>query len=139
MSKETIQAYLFFSGRCDEAIAFYQKALGAVLEMRMQFNETPDQPPPGMLEEGFEKKVMHASLKIGQSVLMLSDGCDSKAKFSGFKLSVFQETEADVHRVFAALSEGGEVVMPPTKTFWSPCFGMVNDKFGVQWMVTLAS
>ena len=133
----TIQPYLFFAGRCDEAIQFYTKTLGAEVEMLMRHKDSPEPPPPGMLQPGFENKVMHATLRIGGAVLMASDGCDEKGTFDGFRLSLALPTEADCQRAFAGLSEGGQVAMPLTKTFWSPCFGMVTDRFGVGWMVTV--
>ncbi len=138
-SKTLIQPYLFFGGRCDEAIAFYQTAIGAEVEMVMRYNESPEPMPPGMLAPGFEKKVMHASLKIGDSVIMASDGCGSpdEGTFNGFSLSLAVPTEADADRMFAALSAGGEVTMPLTKTFWSPRFGMLTDRFGMGWMVNV--
>ena len=133
-----IQPYLFFNGRCEEAIAFYRKALGAELEMMMRFNESPDPMPPGMLAPGFENKVMHASLRIGGAVLMASDGMAAGATdFKGFSLSIDAPDEAGVDRKFNALAEGGTVTMPLGKTFWSPRFGMVTDRFGVGWMVGL--
>ena len=133
----TIQPYLFFGGRCEEAIAFYKKTLGAEVEMLMHHKDSPTPPPPGMLQPGFENKVMHATLRIGGATLMASDGCGEKSQFDGFRLSLALPTEADAQRAFAALSEGGEVQMPITKTFWSPCFGMLTDRFGVGWMVTV--
>lgn len=139
MSVTLIQPYLFFGGRCDEAIEFYRKALGAEVEMLMRYSESPDPPPPGMLQPGFEDKVMHATLRIGEAILMTSDGCGDEVSFDGFRLSLTMPSEADAGRVFAALSDGGEVQMALTKTFWSPCFGMVTDRFGVGWMVTVAS
>lgn len=133
-----IQPYLFFSGQGEEAIAFYQKALGAELQMIMRFNESPEPPPPGVLPPGFESKIMHASLQVGSTTLMLSDGCSpGQEGFRGFSLSLQVPNEAEASRVFAALSEGGKVSMPLGKTFWSPCFGMVEDRFGVGWMVTV--
>ena len=139
MMNATIQPYLFFGGRCEEAISFYQKVLGAELEMLMRHRDSPEPPPPGMLQAGFEDKVMHAELRIGGAVLMASDGCDDKSRFDGFRLSLALPTEADAQRAFAGLADGGEVQMPLTKTFWSPCFGMVTDRFGVGWMVTVAA
>lgn len=138
MNNTLIQPYLFFSGRCEEAIAFYRQALGAELEMLMHFKDSPDPPPPGTLQPGFEDKVMHATLRIGGAVLMASDGCDDQSRFDGFRLSLALPSEADAQRVFTALTDGGQVQMPLTKTFWSPCFGMVTDRFGVGWMVTVA-
>ncbi|MEZ5939819.1 MAG: VOC family protein [Planctomycetaceae bacterium] len=139
MSQTQIQPYLFFGGRCEEAIEFYSKALGAEVEMLMYHRDAPDAPPPGMLQEGFEDKVMHATLKIGGAVLMASDGCDDKSKFDGFRLSLAFPTEVEAKVAFDRLAEGGQVQMPLTKTFWSPCFGMVTDQFNVGWMVTVAA
>jgi PhnB protein len=129
----TIQPYLFFNGRCDEAIAFYQKAIGAKLEMLMRFKEAPEQDkmPPGIGD-----KVMHASLHIGDSVVMASDGwTQSDLNFQGFSLSLVARDAAEANRLFKALSDGGQVHMPLGKTFFSPCFGMAADRFGVSWMV----
>lgn len=137
MSDSLIQPYLFFGGRCAEALEFYGKAVGAVVEMVMRYKDSPEPQPPGMLAPGFEEKVMHASFRIGKSVLMASDGCDETAKFDGFSLSLAVATEEAAERVFAALSEGGEVKMQLTKTFWSPRFGMLTDRFGMGWMVSV--
>ena len=131
-----IQPYLFFNGRCEEAVEFYRKALGAELEMMMRFKDNPDPMPPGMLAPGFENKVMHASLRIGGAVIMASDGMAAGAtEFKGFSLSIDAPDAAGVDRLFIALAEGGTVTMPAGKTFWSPWFGMVTDRFGVGWMV----
>jgi PhnB protein len=130
-----IQPYLFFSGRCEEAIEFYRTAIGAEVDMVMRFNESPEPMPPGVLQEGFEAKVMHASFRVGDATILCSDGCDDKTTFSGFSLALHVPTEADADRAFAALAEGGEVQMPLAKTFWSPRYGMVKDKFGISWMV----
>jgi PhnB protein len=133
-----VQAYLLFGGRCEEAIEFYRKALGAEVEMMMRFKESPEPPPPGMLAPGFENKIMHSSFRIGQTTVMASDGCSAEdGGFHGFSLSITVPTEADADRVFAALADGGKVKMPLTKTFWSPRFGMVEDRFGVGWMVSV--
>lgn len=134
-----IHPYLFFNGRCEEAIAFYKRALGAEVLMLMRNNEAPEPAPPGMLPAGSENKVMHATLRIGTSNLMLSDGrCDGKPVFNGFSLSIDAANEAEADRLFAALADGGTVQMPLAKTFWSPKFGMVADRFGVGWMVSVA-
>jgi PhnB protein len=137
MTGTTITPYLTFGGRLDEALEFYRQALGAEVEMVMRFNESPQPPPPGMLQKGFEKKIMHASFRVRGVSLMASDGCDEKAKFSGFRLALAVPTEADARRAFDALADGGSVEMPLNKTFWSPCFGMVTDRFGLGWMVTV--
>ena len=131
-----IQPYLFFNGRCEEAVEFYRKALGAEVEMMMRFKDSPDPLPPGMLAPGFENKVMHASLRIGGAVIMASDGMAADAtEFKGFSLSIDAPDAAGVDRLFNALAEGGTVTMPAGKTFWSPWFGMLTDRFGVGWMV----
>jgi PhnB protein len=135
--KTIIQPYLFFGGRCEEALEFYKSAIGAKVDMVMHHKDSPDKPPPGMLQPDWENKVMHASFHVGESLIMASDGCGDTSKFAGFSLSLSLPTEADAQRVYAALSEGGKVVMPLMKTFWSPCFGMLEDKFGVGWMVTV--
>lgn len=137
MSKPTIEPYLMFGGRCEEALEFYKTALDARIEMVMRFDEAPDQPPEGMLAPGFEKKIMHASFWVGDSMVMASDGCDTSSKFGGFSLSLTVKTEADADKYFNALADGGKVNMPLGKTFWSPRFGMLEDKFGVCWMVNL--
>lgn len=137
MSKTTVEPYLTFSGRCEEALEFYKKALGARIEMVMRFDECPDPMPEGMLAPGFEKKIMHASFWVGDSMVMASDGCDGNSKFDGFSLSISLADEAEANKYFAALSEGGKVNMPLGKTFWSPLFGMVEDRFGVNWMINV--
>jgi len=132
----TIQPYLFFDGRCEEAIEFYGRALGAKANMVMRYKDSPEPPPPGMVPPGSGNKVMHASMTIGDTTVMASDGnCGGKPSFQGFSLSVTVANESEAERVFAALSDGGKVTMPLGKTFFSPKFGMVNDKFGVGWMV----
>ncbi len=128
-----VQPYLFFDGRCDEALEFYKKTLGAQVEMVSRFKDAPD---PAMRPPGMDEKIMHASFRIGESTLMASDGrCMGAAKFDGFSMSLTVKTIAEAQRTFAALSEGGQVQMPLTKTFYSPAFGMAADKFGVSWMV----
>jgi PhnB protein len=135
MSTTTITPYLFFAGRCDEALQFYSRAIGAQVDLVMRFNESPDPVPPGMLQPGFESKVMHASFRVGDVLLMASDGCDDKSKFDGFRLALSVPSEAEAHKAFNALAEGGTIQMPLSKTFWSPCYGMVTDRFSVGWMV----
>lgn len=131
-----VQPYLSFEGRAEEAAAFYVKVLGAQLEMLMRNDESPEPQPPGMVPPGAEKKVLHMSLRIGDSVVMGSDGaCTGSANFSGIMLAHSVATVAEAERVFAGLAEGGRVDMPLTRTFFSPSFGMLADKFGVGWMV----
>ncbi len=133
-----VESYLFFNGRCEEAIEFYKRALGAEVLMLMRNKESPEPPPPGTMPPGSEEKVMHATLRVGTSNLMLSDGyCDGKPAFTGFSLSLDAANEAEAERLFGALSDGGTVQMPLAKTFWSPKFGMVADRFGVGWMVSV--
>ena len=133
----TVQPYLLFEGRCEEAIEFYRKALGAEVLMFLRFKDSPE---PGMCSPGSLEKVMHATLRIGQTVLMASDGrCEGLKPFQGFSLSIAVRDEATADRVFNALAEGGQVQMPLMKTFWSPRFGMVADRFGVSWMVNMTT
>ncbi len=130
-----VQPYLFFEGRCEEALEFYRTALGAEVTMLMRYQESPD---PTMCQPGAGDKVMHSSFRVGESTLMASDGrCTGKANFEGFSLSLTLTTEADADRYFTALSKGGQVHMPLTKTFSSPRFGMVADQFGVSWMISV--
>ena len=139
MTDTIIQSYLFFGGRCEEALEFYRTAVGAQVDFVMRYSDSPQPLPPGQLPAGFENKIMHASFRIGNTVLMASDGCEVGAKFVGFALSLAVATEAEAQRAFAALSSGGQVKMPLAKTFWSPCFGMLGDRFGMDWMVTVAA
>jgi PhnB protein len=133
-----VQAYLFFNGRCEEAIEFYRGALGAELQMLMRFRDSPEPPPPGMLPAGYEDKVMHASLLIGESVVMASDGCGDGGGFRSFSLSLSPADADEARRLFDALAAGGSVQMPLAPTFWSPCFGSLTDRFGLQWMINVA-
>lgn len=131
-----IRPYLDFGGACDEAIAFYQRALGARLDMIMRMKDSPEPPPPGMVPPGSENKVMHAQLSIGDAVLMLSDGrCSNQRHFAGVMLNLPFPDAAATKRAFDGLADGGAVTMPLGATFFSPCFGMVTDRFGVHWML----
>ncbi len=134
-----VQPYLFFDGRCEEAIEFYRKALGAEVVMLMRFKDSPEPQQPGMVPPGSENKVMHANLRIGDTTVLASDGhCHGQPSFQGFSLSVTASSEAEAKQIFAKLSDGGKVQMPLTKTFFSPSFGMLADRFGVGWMVYVA-
>jgi PhnB protein len=135
LQESLVQPYLFFSGRCEEALAFYEQSLGAKVIMKMRFNESPDPVPEGMLQSGFENKIMHSSFAIGKMAVMASDGCDDKSKFDGFRLALSVPTESAADSAFNALADGGKVDMPLMKTFWSPRYGMVTDRFGVGWMI----
>ena len=131
-----VEPYLFFEGRCEEALEFYKQALNAEVTMLMRYRESPEPPPPGMLPPGSENKVMHAAMRIGDSMVMISDGmCDGKEEFKGFSLSLTVADDAEAERRFKALSEGGSVTMPLGKTFFASRFGMCTDRFGVGWMV----
>jgi len=131
-----VQSYLFFKGRCEEALEFYKDALGAKVETLMRFRDNPDTPDPGMCTPGMEDKVMHAEMRIGDTVVMASDGMEvGTPEFKGFSLTVAAADEAQADKLFAALGKGGQVQMPMGKTFFSPRFGAVADRFGVSWMV----
>jgi PhnB protein len=131
-----VQPYLFFDGRCEEAIEFYRRTLGAEVQALMRFKDSPEPHQPGMVPPGSENKVMHSSFKVGDTTIMASDGqCTGKPSFQGFSLSITAANEAEADRLFGALADGGQVQMPLTKTFFSPRFGMVADRFGVSWMV----
>ena len=135
-----VQPYLFFDGRCEEALMFYRDVLGAEITALMRFSESPTPPPPGMVPPGSENKVMHANLRIGDSVIMASDGdCRQKASFDGFSLSLTAADDAEAERLFAALAEGGQVRVPMATTFFASRFGMLADRFGVGWMVIVAT
>lgn len=128
-----LEPYLFFEGRCDEAIEFYQKAVGAEVKMLMRYKDMPE---PGSSKPGLEDKVMHANLRIGETTVMVSDGhCDGGVDFKGFALTLSVNDAESAGRLFGALSEGGKVLMPMSPTFYSPSFGMLTDRFGVMWMV----
>ena len=132
-----VQPYLFFDGRCEEAIEFYRKTLGAEVQMLMRFKDSPE---PGHTPPGAENKVMHSSLRIGDATVMLSDGhCQGKPSFQGFSLSLSVPDAAEAERLFNALADGGQVQQPLVETFFSPRFGMVADRFGVPWMVVVAT
>ncbi len=131
-----VQPYLFFDGRCEEAIEFYQTTLGAEVTALMHFKDSPEPPDPDMCAPGSEDKVMHASFRIGDTVVMASDGqCQGQPSFQGFSLSISVPDAAEAERLFTALSDGGQVQMPMAETFFSPRFGMVADRFGMSWMV----
>ena len=128
-----VEPYLFFDGRCEEAIEFYRRTLGAELMMLSRFKENPE---PAMNPPGSGEKVMHASFRIGDTTVMASDGeCGGRPKFEGMSLSLTANTPADAERLFAALAEGGKVQMPMGPTFFAARFGMVADRYGVSWMV----
>jgi PhnB protein len=135
-----VQPYLSFEGRCEEAIEFYKGALGAQVQMLVRFKDHPEPQPPGMIKPETANKVMHASLKIGDSTVMASDGrCHGQPSFAGVCLNIAVPNDAEAERSFHALAEGGQVTMPLAKTFFASKFGMVTDRFGVPWMILVAA
>lgn len=135
-TSKLVQPYLFFGGRCEEALEFYRNAIGAEIEMLMRYKDSPEQQRP--VPECFYDKVMHATIRIGGTAVMASDGmCDGEPAFEGFSLALVVPEEAEAERLFAALSEGGLVTTPLEKTFWASKFGMLQDRFGVAWMVSV--
>jgi PhnB protein len=132
-----IQPYLMFDGKCEEALAFYRRALGAEATMLLRFKDSPDQ---AMVTPGSEDKIMHMQMRIGETSVLASDGrCQGQTNFQGFALSLTVADGAEAERTFAALADGGTVQMPLAKTFFSSHFGMVADRFGVSWMVYVAT
>jgi PhnB protein len=131
-----VQPYLFFDGRCEEALEFYRAALGAEVTSLHRFKDSPEPHAPGMIPPGADNKVMHASFRVGGTTVLASDGrCAGHPSFQGFSLSLTVANDALAERLFAALGQGGQVQMPLTRTFFSSRFGMVADRFGVSWMV----
>jgi PhnB protein len=134
-----VQPYLYFEGRCEEAIEFYRKALGAEVTTLMRYKDSPEPHQPGMVPPGAENKVMHSSFRIGETTVMASDGlCSGKPDFKGVSLTITVPNDNEAEQLFAALGDGGQVQMPLTKTFFSSRFGMVADRFGVSWMIIVA-
>lgn len=132
------EPYLFFEGRCEEAIDFYRRTLGAEVVMLMRYKDSPEPPPPGMIPPESEHKIMHASLRFGDAVIMDSDGlCSGQPGFQGFSVALRLRDTAAADRLFEGLADGGKIDMPLGKTFWSPRFGMVTDRFGVGWMISV--
>lgn len=130
-----VQPYLFFGGRCEEALEFYRTAIGAEVERLVRFKDSPE---PQKLPDCFDDKIMHASVRIGKTTLMVSDGqCEGDQNFDGFSLSITVPDVVQAENIFAALAENGLVVTPLEKTFWAPRFGMLQDRFGVSWMVSV--
>lgn len=131
-----VHTYLFFEGRTEEAIEFYRTAAGATDVEIMRYKDSPEPAQPGMVPPGAENKVMHSRFRLGSTIVMASDGhCSGKSNFQGFSLTIGTATEAEAEKLFGALGSGGQVTMPLTKTFFSPKFGMLTDRFGVNWMI----
>lgn len=137
MQQATMNSYLFFSGRCEEALNYYQEHLGASISMLMRFSDSPEPLPEDALTPGFEDKVMHCEFNIANIKLFASDGCGDGTEISGFSLALTLNDPDEAHRVFNALAKNGQINMPLTETFWSPLYGQVTDQFGVAWMVML--
>jgi PhnB protein len=134
-----VQPYLSFDGRCEEAIDFYRAALDAEVTQLMRFSDMPVPATPGMVPPGSEHKIMHSAFRIAGTELLASDGqCSGKAVFSGTSLALVLPDDAHAERAFAALADGGRVNMPLAPSFFSSSFGMVTDRFGVSWMITVA-
>jgi len=130
-----LQPYVYFDGRAEEAIEFYRKAIGAELVMLMRFKQAPEQ---SMISPGIGEKVMHATLRIGETTVLISDGrCGGEARFAGFSLALRPSSDAEAEKIFKALSDGGKVTMPLAKTFFATSFGMLADRFGVPWMIVV--
>ena len=130
-----VEPYIFFDGRCEEAIEHYKKTLGATVENLMRFKDGPE-PNSGMVPPGSDNKIMHASFRIGDSLVGASDGsCLGQATFKGFSLSIKADSDAEAEQLFKSLADGGTVHQPLIKTFFASRFGMVADRFGVGWMV----
>ena len=128
-----VQAYLFFDGRCEEAVEFYRTALGADHVRLTRYKDSPDQ---SMVAPGTEEKIMHGELRIGDTTVLVADGrCGGDPKFDGFSMAIRANDDAHAARCFNGLAQGGTVQMPLTKTFFASSFGMVADRFGVNWMV----
>ena len=131
-----VQAYIRFAGRCEEALAFYKKSIGAEVSGLMRWRDSPDASMKG--PPGYEEKVMNVSFRVGETLLMADDGMgENKAEYKGMTLAIEVADDVEAKRIFTALSEGGKVMMPLMKTFWSTSFGMLTDKFGVPWMVNV--
>ena len=130
------QPYLFFNGKCEEALEFYKSALGAKVDMMMRFSESTEKPQPGMVPPGSENKIMHAAFKVGDTQVLASDGqCAGTPSFQGFGLALNAANDAEAEKLFKAVGKGGQVQAPLGKTFFASKFGMVTDKFGILWMV----
>lgn len=137
VSAHGVQPYLYFPGTCEEALAFYEEVLGATVQLLLRWDQNPEPLPPGSLPEGFGDKVMHATVCVGNSLLMAADASEEDARHSGFALSLAFGDVPAAERAFEALSEGGVVQMPLQRTFWSPAYGMVADRFGVPWTLNV--
>ncbi|HRQ06225.1 MAG TPA: VOC family protein [Nitrosomonas halophila] len=134
-----VQPYLFFDGRCEEALEFYRSSLDAQVDLLLRYRDSPEPPPAGTLPPGFENKIMHATFRIGTTTLMASDSHAENKGFGGFSLALTVLTEVEADRIFDALADGGQVQQPLAKTFWSPRFGILTDRFGISWMINVTA
>ena len=133
----TVQPYLFFDGKCEEAIEFYKSAIGAKVDMMMRFKEAPE---PGHMPPDAGDKIMHAAFKVGDTQVLASDGhCAGKPSFQGFGLALSAKSDAEAEKLFNNVGKGGQVLQPMTKTFFASKFGMVTDRYGIMWMVMAES
>lgn len=128
-----IQPYVFFDGRCEEALEFYQQSVGAEIGMLLRYRDNPD---PSTNPPGAEDNIMHGEMRIGESTVLVSDGhCGGSPTFEGFALTLIAKSVEESERLYKALEEGGQVLVPLGKSFFSPSFGMLTDQFGVMWLV----
>ncbi|MES2037070.1 MAG: VOC family protein [Pseudomonadota bacterium] len=134
-----VETILAFGGHSEAAIRFYTEALGAEVIGMMRWKDSPD--PALRMVSPDPDKIMHASFRIGSTTLMASDGVEtlSQPDFKGFTLNLEARDDAEAKQFFAALSNGGKVQMPLAKAFWTSLSGMVVDRFGLSWMVNVAS
>ena len=128
-----INPYLSFRGECEAAFRFYERCLGGQARSLFRYAGTP---LAKQVPAGWDDKVMHGSVTIGDQVLMGGDVApESYEAPKGFSLSIQVKSTADAERIFQDLARDGEVVMPLEKTFWAARFGMVVDRFGIPWLI----
>ena len=130
-----VQPYLSFEGRAQEALDFYKSAVGATVDVIMHFKDAPPEVQAQMSPDSREK-IMHAAFRLGDTQLFASDGrCTGKASFSGVSLTINAASNEEAEKLFGALGKGGQVTMPMSETFFAYRFGILADKFGVNWMI----
>ncbi len=137
MQNAAVNTYLFFYGRCEDALEYYKQHLGAEVSFLMRFSDAPESLPENMVPVGLENKIMHAQFKVANTEIFASDGCSADEQSSGFSIALTLAEKSEAERIFNALADGGKILMPLTPTFWSPLYGQVQDKFGINWMVML--
>jgi len=127
-----VQTYLFFDGRCEEAIEFYKAVFGADLLYSMRFREGP----PNLVTAENEEKIFHATMRFGETVINLSDDLkQERGSFGGFAILAHLDNDASAEEAFESLQEGGRVGMPIQEVFWASRYGIVTDRFGVTWKI----